>query len=193
MGKREVNVRDFMRDMQGGMDDFGFMKKYKLTPKGLDSAFRKLLTAGLISHSELAARTNGQTDTIDLAGVNTARLEQDGPRRLQRKRTQYMYSGKVEGVDILDYVQWMLVEGRQTVLEVAPEDGMPCRLYINDGTILHVETMEMVGEEAFYRLARSPGGKFCHLPWTEPERITIERAGMQLLFEAARLRDESDL
>jgi hypothetical protein len=75
-----------------------------------------------------------------------------------------MYSGKVEGVDILDYLQWMLVEGRQTVLEVTPENGVTCRPYVIAGKILHVETMEMLGEEAFYRLAQSPRGEFCHVP-----------------------------
>jgi hypothetical protein len=193
MGKREVNAKDFMSDVQAGLDDAGLMNKYRLTATGLDSTFRKLLAVGLISRFELEGRKTGETDTIDLAGINTERSEQDGLRRLQRKRTQYLYSGKVEGVDILDYIQWILIEGRQTVLEVTPQDGMPCKLYVNDGKILHAETMEMVGEKAFYRLVQSPRGEFSHLPWTEPETTTIEKAGMQLLFEAARLRDESDL
>ncbi len=193
MAKKEVNAKDFMRDVQEGMDDVGLMKKYRLTPKGLDSTFRKLLTVGLISRLELAARTSGQTDTVDLAGIPTERVEPDGLRRLQKKKTQYLYSGKVEGVDILDYIQWILMEGRQTVLEVRPEDGMPCTLYVADGKILHARTMEMLGEDAFYRLVQSPRGEFSHLPWTEPDTISIDRSGMQLLFEAARLRDETDL
>lgn len=193
MSKREISAKEFMNDVGSGMDDIGLMKKYKLTPRGLDSTFRKLLTVGLISHMELNSRTEGQTDTVDLGGIHSELLEQDGLRRVQRNRTQYMYSGKVEGVDILDYLQWMLVDGRQTVLEVTPETEMPCTLYINGGRILHAETMELAGEEAVYRVVQSPRGEFSHLPWTEPKTTTIEKDGMQLLFEAARLRDESDL
>jgi hypothetical protein len=192
VSKREVNAKDFMRDVQEGMDDVGLMKKYRLTPKGLDSTFRKLLTVGLISKLELAARTTGQTDTVDLAGIPTERVDPEGLHRLQKRKTQYLYSGTVEGVDILDYIQWMLMEGRQTVLEVRPEDGMPCTLYISNGKILHAKTMEMLGEDAFYSLVQSPQGKFSHLAWNEPETISIDKAGMQLLFEAARLRDEAD-
>jgi hypothetical protein len=193
VAKKEVNAKEFMRDVQDGMDDVGLMQKYKLTPKGLDSTFRKLLTVGLISRLELVARSTGQTDTVDLAGIPTERADPDGLHRLQRKKPQYLYSGKVEGVDILDYIQWMLVEGRQTVLEVRPEEGMPCTLYLSDGKVLHVRSLEMFGEDAFYRLVQSPRGEFSHAPWTEPETVSIEKAGMQLLFEAARLRDEAAL
>jgi len=98
----------------------------------------------------------------------------------------------VEGVDILDYIQWMLIECRQTVLEIRPLNGMPYRLFLDDGKVLHAKCMEMEGEEAFYRCVRSARGEFAHLPWSAPEKITIEKAGMQLLFEAARRRDEAD-
>jgi hypothetical protein len=191
MAKREINARDFMTDVKAGIDDVGLMKKHKLTPKGLDSTFRKLLTVGLISRFELAARTSGQAETVDLSSIHTALSEQDGAGRLQGRKPQYSYSGKVEGVDILDYIQWMLIEGKQTVLEVTPEEGMPCRLFVDDGKVLHAITLEMEGEEAFYRLVQSPRGEFVHLPWAAPERVTIDKAGMQLLFEAARKRDEA--
>jgi hypothetical protein len=190
--KRAINAKDFMNDVQVGMDDLGLMKKYKLTPKGLDSTFRKLLTVGLISRLELAARTSGQAETVDLSGIPTALAEQDGVRLVQKKKIRYSYSGKVEGVDILDYVQWMLIEGRQTVLEVTPLNGMSCKLYIDDGKVVHAETMEMEGEDAFCRSVQFPRGEFMHLPWQAPEKTTIEKAGMQLLFEAARQRDEAD-
>jgi len=190
--KREINAKDFMSDVQTGMDDVGLMKKYKLTPKGLDSTFRKLLTVGLISRFELEARTSGQSETVDLAGIPGALREQDGARRLQKKKTQYLYSGKVEGVDILDYIQWMLIEGRRTVLEVTPRNEMPCRLFVDDGKVLHAVTLEMEGEDAFYQCVQYPTGEFVHLPWSAPEKITIQKSGMQLLFEAARLRDEAD-
>lgn len=192
VAKKEINAKDFMSDVEAGLDDASLMRKYKLSPKGLDSTFRKLLTVGLISRLELAARRTGQEETVDLSGFHTAMDEQDGIRRLQRKRTQYSYSGKVEGVDILDYIQWMLIEGRQTVLEVRPKDGLPCKIFVDNGEILHAATMEMEGEDAFYSFVQCPMGEFVHLPWSAPTRPTIEKAGMQLLFEAARRRDEAE-
>jgi hypothetical protein len=191
MAKREINAKDFMSDVQAGMDDVGLMRKYRLTPKGLDSTFRKLLTVGLISRFELEARRIGQEETVDLSGIHTALVERNEVRRSQRKTIQYLYSGKVEGVDILDYVQWMLIEGRQTMLEVRALNGMTYRLFIDDGKVLHAACTEMEGEEAFYSCVRSAGGEFDHLPWSDPEKITIEKAGMQLLFEGARRRDEA--
>jgi len=50
----------------------------------------------------------------------------------------------------------------------------------------------MEGEVAFYRCIQSKRGKFAHLPWSAPEKITIGKDGMQLLLEAARRRDEAD-
>jgi len=143
MAKREIMAKDFMRDIQAGLDDLGLMRKYRLTPKGLDSTFRKLLTVGLISRFDLETRRNGLEETVDLSGIHTALVERDGPRRRQKPRTRYSYSGKVEGVDILDYVQWMLIEGRQTVLEIRPLNGIPCTLFVDDGKILHASSMEL--------------------------------------------------
>jgi len=192
VAKKEINAKEFMSDLESGLDDPALMKKYRLTPKGLESTFRKLLTVGLMSRLELAARRSGQEETVDLSGVRPAMDEQEGIRRLQKMRTRYSYSGKVEGVDILDYIQWMLIEGRQTVLEIRPLNGLPCKLFVDNGEVLHAATMEMEGEDAFYSFVLCPVGEFVHLPWRDPEHPTIEKAGMQLLFEAARRRDEAE-
>ena len=156
MIKREINAKDFMSDVKAGMDDAGLMEKYRLTTKGLDSAFRKLLTVGLISRFEIAARRSGQEETVDLLGVPTEVLEQDKARRGQKKKTQRYYSGKVEGIDILDYIQWMLIDGRQTVLEVSHPNLMPTKLFVEHGKVLHATTPEMEGEEAFYGCVLPP-------------------------------------
>lgn len=190
MAKREINAKDFMGDLQSGVDDVGLMKKYRLSPKGLDSTFRKLLTVGLISRFELAARRNEQEETVDLSGIPTEVSEQNGTRPPRPKKVQYFYTGKVEGVDILDYIQWMLIDGRQTVLEIRHLNAMPTRLFVDDGKVLHATNAKMEGEEAFYSCVLPKSGEFVHLPWSPPEKITVEKAGMQLLFEAARRRDE---
>jgi len=192
MPKREINAKDLVSSIKAGMTDVDLMRAYRLTPKGLDSALRKLATLGLISLLELEALRSGQEETVDLSGIHTALAEQDGNRRLPSKKNRYLYSGKVEGIDILDYIQWMLIEGRQTVLEVSPLNGIPYRLFIDGGKVLHAVSEEMEGEDAFYRCVQATRGEFTHLTWSSPKKITIRKEGMQLLLEAARRRDEAD-
>jgi len=192
MPKREINAKDLVSSIQAGMNEVDLMREYGLTPKGLDSALRKLSALGLISLIELEALRSSQEETVSLSGIHTALAEKDGKRRLPGRKNRYLYSGKVEGIDILDYIQFMLIEGMRAVLEVRPRDGMPCSLFIDEGKVLHAVSEEMEGEEALYRCIQSKGGKFAHLAWRAPEKTTIKKDGMQLLLEAARRRDEVD-
>ena len=55
--------------MRSGMPDSALMEKYKLTARGLHSAFRKLLAAKVIKSSELESRQSGYDETIDVDDV----------------------------------------------------------------------------------------------------------------------------
>jgi hypothetical protein len=191
VAKREIAARELMDDIRAGMDDTGLMEKYRLTTKQLDSSFRKLLSAGLMSPSELEARKIKDEETVNLSGLFMA-FPDESKARSPQKKTRYSFSGRVEDVDILDYIQCMLMEGRRTVLEVRPINGPPCRLFLDAGMVIHAIAGEIEGEEAFYRCVQFRSGEFAHLPWTEPKTATIEKAGTVLLFEAARRRDEAD-
>jgi hypothetical protein len=173
------------------MDDVNLMHKYKVTAKGLDSVFRKLLAAGLISQRELNARKDGYLETVDLSGLFPVQ-EQGSGLIPQKKKTEYSYSGMVEGVGILDYIQWILLDRRRTILEISLPNQTSCRVYLKEGQILHATNGGLEGEEALYSSMMFPCGKFVHLAWTEPDRKTIEKPGTQLLLEAARRRDEAD-
>jgi len=100
------------------------------------------------------------------------------------------FSGSIDGIDILDYVQLMLLSQRQVVLEVISHDGDRGLLYIARGEVHHAVCGTFEGEDAVYECLNFPGGNFVNLPWTEPERITVDKPGRFLLLEAARLRDE---
>src|SRR5208283_5737299 len=104
MIKREIFAKEILNDIKSGMDDVNLMQKYKVTVKGLDSVLQKLLTAGLISERELNSRKLGFEETVDLSGLFTFQV-QGADQILQKKRTEYSYSGMVEGIDILDYIQ----------------------------------------------------------------------------------------
>jgi hypothetical protein len=68
--KREsplVNAQEAARDIRLGMNDHGLMEKYRLSFNGLQSLFDKLMSAGLITQSDLARRVHFDQDhTVDL-------------------------------------------------------------------------------------------------------------------------------
>ncbi len=57
--KRKVTVKAqaVMRDLEEGLSDIELMKKYKLSKKGLQSMWRKLIRQGLVSREMLSGRT----------------------------------------------------------------------------------------------------------------------------------------
>jgi hypothetical protein len=191
MTKREIYAKEILNDIRSGMDYSNLMEKYKLTLKGLDSAFRKLLSAGLISEKELNSGKRGYEETVNLSGLFALGGPGSGQTR-QRKKKEYFYSGMVEGIDILDHIQWILLDGRRTILEISLPNGTSCRVYLKEGQILHATNGEQEGEEALYSSVMFPGGKFVHLCWTGPDRRTIDKPGIQLLLEASRRRDEAN-
>jgi len=100
------------------------------------------------------------------------------------------FSGRVQGVDILEYIQFMLLTGNKTVVEVRSQEGRCCRIFMHSGNVLHAVIGDITGDEAFHQCIQFEGGTFSHLPWTEPEQRTIMKPGELLLIEAARLKDE---
>jgi hypothetical protein len=191
MAKREIYAKEILNDIRSGMSYSNLMTKYKLTLRGLDSAFQKLLSAGLISEQELNFGKLGYEETVDLSGLFTLQEQGSGQTR-QRKQKEYTYSGTVQGIDILDYIQWILLDRRSTILEISCPDGASCRVYLKEGQILHAIKGEQEGEEALLSSVMFPSGQFVDLTWTEPSRKTIKKPGTQLLLEAARRRDEAD-
>ncbi len=107
-----------------------------------------------------------------------------------RSRSSDSFSGRVDQIDLFDYVQLMLLTRRRVLLEVSAQGGEGGLLYLNQGTVAHASCGALEGEPAFYRLLSFRGGAFSTLPWREPERATIERRGDFLLMEAARRKDE---
>jgi nitrogen-specific signal transduction histidine kinase len=100
------------------------------------------------------------------------------------------FSGSIHGIDILEYVQLLLLSGQQSLVEIVSIDGTRGLLFVDKGGVRHAESGDLEGEEAFYKCLGFRGGSFSSLPWREPGRTTIDRPGEYLLFQAARMRDE---
>jgi len=63
--KATINAKDLIGDIRSGMDDAALMSKYKLSSKGLQSAFSKLIGSRLISIEEIfGERRSGLADTV---------------------------------------------------------------------------------------------------------------------------------
>jgi len=54
--KIEIHAKQFLVDIRSGMDDDALMVKHNLLPRHLQSAFRQLINAGLITPLELSNR-----------------------------------------------------------------------------------------------------------------------------------------
>ncbi|MFH1118027.1 MAG: ATP-binding protein [Pseudomonadota bacterium] len=100
------------------------------------------------------------------------------------------FSGLIEGVDLLEYMQLLLFNGRKVVLEIVSRVGSSGRIYVDKGDIRHAECDGLEGEEALFKCLTFKGGSFSTHPWKRPKRYTIKKSGQALLIEAARQRDE---
>jgi CheY-like chemotaxis protein len=101
------------------------------------------------------------------------------------------FSGTIDEIDILDYLQLLILSGRQVILDVHGVAGAHGQVFISKGEILHAVCGDLAGEEALYRCIRFKGGSFSNLPWTDEPRKTINKPAEFLLIEAARMRDEA--
>lgn len=100
------------------------------------------------------------------------------------------FAGTVDEVDIIEHIQYVMLSRRDTVIEIVSKSGTRGLLFLRRGDVAHSSCGVLRGEEALFRCLCFDGGTFRHLPWTEPEKVTINKAGTFLLIEAARRRDE---
>ena len=70
--KRKVDAREAVRDFRAGVDDVSLMRKYRITARGLNSLFSKLVAAHLITQAEMTSRASIYANSviIDLQEVS---------------------------------------------------------------------------------------------------------------------------
>jgi two-component system, chemotaxis family, protein-glutamate methylesterase/glutaminase len=115
----------------------------------------------------------------------------DGTEVTATQLEEKAFSGYVEGVDIIEYLQFILLTGRSVVIEVVPSNGLRGRIFVRNGNVIHATSRGLQGEHALYQCLTCRSGSFSNFPWREPGTITIEKPGEFVLMEAARLRDEA--
>lgn len=102
-----------------------------------------------------------------------------------------MFKSQLDGFDILEYLQFILLTRKDTVVEVRSREGELSRIYCREGNIVHAVSGNTSGEDAFFRCMSLRGGSLSNSAWEDPGRETISKPGDFLLFESARRRDES--
>ncbi len=65
MPKPQLSAKEILQDLRAGMDDAALMEKYNLSAQGLQSAFNKLIAAGVLKQAELDQRTRPHEQVIN--------------------------------------------------------------------------------------------------------------------------------
>ena len=97
----------------------------------------------------------------------------DGTGRAIPAVEQESFSGYVEGVDIIEYLQFMLLTGRSVVIEVVPANGLRGRIFVRNGNVIHATSSGLKGERALYQCLASRGGAFPIFPGVIQERSPL--------------------
>ena len=74
--KKRINAKDMVEDIRSGMSSSQIMVKYKLSDRGLQRVFRKLLDAGWVTRDECVAVLPDDDTSVTLQKIRTS------PRRL---------------------------------------------------------------------------------------------------------------
>jgi rubredoxin len=67
VNKKTLKANEVLGDIRGGISDAALMEKYKLSEKGLESLFEKLVTAGVLKQAELDDRRSPTQGAIEMA------------------------------------------------------------------------------------------------------------------------------
>jgi two-component system chemotaxis response regulator CheB len=100
------------------------------------------------------------------------------------------FVGEIEGLSLVDIVQFACLSGDDRKLSVLSEDNVGV-LFFSDNEIIHAEFGELTGEEAFYRIMSWSTGTFSML-FSKTTKRSIDSSWNFLLLEAARRIDEQN-
>jgi DNA-binding response OmpR family regulator/predicted regulator of Ras-like GTPase activity (Roadblock/LC7/MglB family) len=102
------------------------------------------------------------------------------------------WSGMVQGLDIFDFAQLMLLSRKSKALTVSTGDNRGT-LVFSHGQLIHASTHQLEGQDAFFAISQWPDGVFEDLTGEALHRLPANvTAPLEfLLMEAARRSDES--
>lgn len=108
---------------------------------------------------------------------------------LARWQPEDGFRGVLRRVGLQDIIQMECLSRHSVVLHVSTESAHG-EIFIRDGSIIHAQTGDLVGDGAFNQLLALKGGEFDLRAYQEPGQESIEGQWEFLLMEAARQLDE---
>ncbi len=99
------------------------------------------------------------------------------------------FQGTVDGVDLLDIVQFNALSKATAALKVTTGDqeGM---IFFKEGAVVHAMCGKEIGEEAFFTILGFNGGSLQNIRGVQPPVVSIHKNIEALLFETALKSDE---
>lgn len=149
-----------------------------------------MLTGWARQLDEDEVQMHPEVDRILQKPVKVPHLVEMVQEEIGRIQSQEDFSGRIGGIDILEYMQLLLLNGREMLVSIQSREGQKGLIFVKKGEIIHAVTGTMEGEEALYHCLLFKGGSFSSLPWRDPDHRSITKPGVFLLIEAARKRDE---
>jgi CheY-like chemotaxis protein len=147
-----------------------------MTAHGSDESFEKSMECGAVGFLK-------KPFTLD-------RFIQNLFRALQP--VQGFRAAGFHGFHLTDALQLMHMAGKSQTICVRTEIGDETLIYLRDGEVVHAESKNLKGEEAFYKVVSLEGGEIESLPLPDDTPVTINRPLAALILEGARRKDERE-
>ncbi len=109
-----------------------------------------------------------------------------------KEAAREVFRGELAEIPIFVVLQMLEMGHKSGVLEVAAESG-PVRIWLGDGQPLHAETEKARGMEAALDAVGASSGAFRFDAGADPRERTLLMSMTELLLEASRQLDESQL
>ncbi len=96
------------------------------------------------------------------------------------------FSGTIEYIRLIDLIQVSCLAKLSHVIKVDSSERTG-RFYLEDGRVVHAQSGDLTGEEAFFELLGWGGGHFETEPFPEEASVSIQRGWEYLLIQAVQL------
>lgn len=115
---------------------------------------------------------------IDMSALHTTLPRPVNPKRLKEilfEMTQVGFKGYLSRIDVLDFLQLNLsaIDEQKKIHIRDLQSGVDGQIYLNQGRFIHAEFDDLVGEEAFYKIAVIKQGDFFEDPAFQPPDETL--------------------
>lgn len=104
-------------------------------------------------------------------------------------RPEKQFQGTVDGVNLIDIVQFNSLSRATAALKVTTSDreGM---IFFKEGAVVHAMCGDITGEKAFFTILGFNGGSLQNINGVQPPIVSIKKSIEALLFQAAVESDE---